>query len=164
MLRNIEQHLAYYIWDEGCTLTGALVYYDIGSESILYPIMQTVTYICCAIFFILAAFTNSFSDRVLAITMILLMLPKHSTRYCLLYIIPYLILFLDDEKKSKIDLVILFALFFIFVPLQTYTGMFYANFHTAIYMLTICLLYKSIICFKSVNKLTMIKKKLKERD
>ena len=59
------------------------------------------------------------TERVLAVTLILVCMPNYSGYYCNIYYIPAVIAFLNAEEHKKTDLFILIAVFLILNPVQT---------------------------------------------
>lgn len=56
--------------------------------------------------------------RVIAITMLIIMLPAHSGKYNMLYLFPTIVLFLDREKKRIIDIAYFVLFIIILSPIQ----------------------------------------------
>lgn len=63
-----------------------------------------------SLFFLASAWLcNKKWEKVLAITLILLLVPRYSNGYCIIYLLPALVLFLNDEQREKADAICLFA-------------------------------------------------------
>lgn len=120
MFQNMQINLQIYPITDGCTLT-AIVNEIVGP---IYPFIYAEIYVMSkdtifwtrvltyllTIFLLYAIKYYQYKwQKVAAMVVILLILPSHSGTYCALYLIPVMIMFLNQEFHERIDLGYLFA-------------------------------------------------------
>ncbi len=144
MLQNVQSNLAVYSSAEGCTLyAGILSYFPYASVT-LETVMTWVTRIVCLVMLVGAPFLKQEWEKVLAVTLVLVILPSHSGYYNLLYFIPVIILFFNECSHRTSDWLILVSFILICFDLKWDVEK-YLNFHLAIFILTAVLLLRTIL-------------------
>ncbi len=134
MFRNLVLMSNAYSNSDGCTLRSlfAILHLDPGS-GINQAIVFLINILVVLLLLAASYFLRKSWEGVLAITLILILIPSNSAYYCLLYLIPVLIMFLNEKKHDSIDAVALISFILIFSPLVgALTSMKLANFALAI--------------------------------
>ncbi len=157
MFSNMQANLASYTSDDGCTLLASVLSFTTTAGEGLRMVMKVLTYAVSGALLVLAPMYEKRWEQIMAVSMVLIILPSHSGYYCILYLIPAMIAFLNEDVHKKTDLIVLLAILFIMVTVQSSLGHAFANYHTAILMICGFLLVRGVIqakrCF--VDGLTM---------
>ena len=142
MLENMQIHFRSYSITEGCTLVANLSYYfDISSKTMV-TVIKILTYlICILLLFFILHFKNQW-EVLMTITIILVIAPSHSGSYCVLYLFPAIIAFLNAEKHDMLDLGILLACFCIMNDVQHTALSFFLNYHMGIMLIVLVMIIK----------------------
>lgn len=141
---NLKQNLTVYNSNEGCTLLAGLLSYGVEGNNQLVTIMKIITYIICFSLMIIIPLYKKNWEKVLAVSIVLVILPSHSGYYCILYLFPALIMFLNDKNHSKCDLIVLLAFVIMTISYQSYIGTHFINYHLTIYILTAFIFIRGI--------------------
>lgn len=144
MFRNASLNLGVYPSDEGTTLAAVVSSFGIEYTYRISLIMKLITYVIAVFLLVAAVFYNKKWETIMAVTMVLLIVPSHSGYYCILYILPALIAFLNEEKHSYADLLVLAAMVFIMNDYQCYLTQSVFNYHMAIVLILAVLLVRGI--------------------
>ena len=113
LLRNMSLMTQNYAATEGCTVRAFFEILGI----IIYPDIAVIFSALIAIPLLLISFLFRGSwESVLAVTLVIIILPTNSAYYCLLYLIPAAVMFLNDKKHRPIDAVVLLGFTAIFSP------------------------------------------------
>lgn len=116
MFSNIQANLEVYTNLEGCGLSatvytfGKLIFgenYILSSKINFFITM--LSYIISVILLLSYRFFEKKWEKMMSIIMILVILPSHSGYYCLLYMFPGILAFLNEEEHGKLDWVYLFC-------------------------------------------------------
>ncbi len=157
MFKNASMNLASYSSVEGTTLVAALVSFGIEATEHMVDLVQNITYVIGVVLLFEAFFYDKKWETILAVTMILIIVPSHSGFYCIIYILPALVAFLNDKEHSYWDLLILIAMFFIVNDFQSYLTQNVLNYHISIVMILMVLLVRG-----TRNVITVIAGKKKQ--
>ena len=106
MFRNIFENLSAYSWVHGCTFESCLRSVGIKGPSGLVAIVK---YAVGAVMLAGCLVYPKQWMKLLAVAMVLVVLPSHSESYCVLYLFPALIAFLNEERHGASDWIILLA-------------------------------------------------------
>ncbi len=145
MFSNMQANLASYTSDDGCTLMASVLSFTKTAGEGLRMVVKVLTYVVSVAFLVLAPMFEKRWEQIMAVSMVLIILPSHSGYYCILYLIPAMIAFLNDEKHKKTDLIVLVALLFIMMTVQSGVGTLVANYHTAILLICAFLLVRGVV-------------------
>ena len=159
MIRNIKLNNLVYTSDEGCTLLACLVDFGVDSTDVLTAVMKYLTYLICALLFVFAYIYKEKWMTMMAVCMILIILPSHSGYYSIIYVIPALITFLNQETHRARDIIILFAFLLIFQNVQGWMRDYLFNYHLAIIIIVLFLLIEGVIRLRDVLKGKRMSKK-----
>ncbi len=142
MFKNASMNLASYSSAEGTTLVAVLVSFGAEATEHMMKVVQNITYVIGAILLFEAFFFNKKWETILAVTMVLIIVPSHSGYYCIIYILPALIAFLNAKEHSYWDLLILMAMFFIVNDFQSYLTQNVLSYHISIVIILLVLLVR----------------------
>ena len=146
-IRNVSVHLMIYGDDRGCTLYAGLLFY-LPENKVMHMVAYMITQLVCILF---AASGFVIKDKRIIISNILLILiifPTHSEGYCILYIIPAMIMFFNDKEKIPLDIMALYAYISIMMTCTLFKDYIF-NYHLGLYCLII---YNLIRTFQIINK------------
>ncbi len=135
MFRNIRYHMMSYTADQGCTFLGGFLYYGFSNNEFMSSFSKILTYLVCVILIVGYPFQKFIYDKILFITLVLLLLPSHSAIYCLVYLIPVMVMFLNEKDRRYSDIAILIAFLMIMVTFQSDVGYVFFNNHLGILLL-----------------------------
>lgn len=135
MFSNIQSNLSSYTSVEGCTLTASIFQFTGVNEGAAGAI-GILTYLICAVILVGSFFFREKWKKILAVSLILVILPSHSGYYCILYLVPAMIAFLNEEKHSYHELIILLTFLFIMIDVQSDTMENALNYHLSILVMT----------------------------
>lgn len=113
MFSNMSLNLSDYGVTDGATLTASVIGAGFSQAAARIAVMKWVTY---AVSFILLAAAPVYKNKwemILAVSLVLVIAPGHSGTYCLLYLIPALVAFLNAQEHAYTDLIILFGVILI---------------------------------------------------
>lgn len=88
------------------------------SEDSAQTAFSIINYVICAGLLVGAVFFPKKWQKVLAVSLVVISIQGHAGDYCSLYLIPSMILFLNERKRSIFDPVILFAFLCFMLPYQ----------------------------------------------
>lgn len=144
MLENVQLNLEAYTSDEGCTLLASVLNFVDSPTETLRFVMKLITYVVSAVFLVSGFFYNTRWEKIMAVSMVLVILPSHSGYYCILYLIPAMIAFLNEERHRFSDLWILCAMLLIMYDVQSELGDALLNYHLALLIITVVMLVRSV--------------------
>jgi len=159
MFNNIFLNLKAYSSPEGCTFAGSFSKFGqvLTSNDYIVPdiwvaILKITTVIISIILLSVLPFFKTQWEKVATVVIILIILPSHSGTYCVLYMIPVIIMFLNEEKHGNVDIIYLLCMIMIswvyFCKLSDYIF----NIHLALPVMTITLLITGISNAKNYYK------------
>ena len=155
MFQNIKLNLKAYSSIEGCTLAASLnrfgqtFFNDFILSDQIIIVMRIVTMFISLLLLIAVPFFKTNWEKVAAVVLVLFILPSHSGTYCILYMIPVIVMFLNEEKRRKIDFLYLFCMIMIswdFICNATYIF----NFNLAVPIMVTALSITGIMNIKQV--------------
>ena len=164
-IRNLGLQLDKYKYEAGCTLKGYLLhyypYFSAENFNTLSAVCSVITIIVCVLMLFAAIFTHRKCDRLLYLCLIMIILPSHSGAYCIVYIVPAIIAFLNEDKEKKLilDKYIILGGCFCFCEIGGYLGHSILNYHNGLLILVVCSVVKSV---EVVSALIKRKKNIKE--
>lgn len=88
----------------------------------------------------------------MAVSMVLIIAPSHSGYYCIMYLIPAAIAFLNAKEHSYSDLLILFLIILIVMDFQCDLFEYVLNYHLAIMLILAVLLIRGFVRMYDVIK------------
>ena len=119
MFENMKFNLKFYTSLDGCTLTasvnrfGKLYLNDFSMTDGMVDNMKTITTILSLLLLIVVPFLKTNWEKVAAVVVVLIILPSHSGTYCILYMLPVIVMFLNEEKHRNIDFLYLLCMIMI---------------------------------------------------
>lgn len=158
MLENIQVHFSAYPITEGCTLVANIFYYFKSSPDTIVPTIKVITYLVCVLLLISSVFYKNKWEVLMAVSIVLVISPSHSGAYCILYLFPAIIAFLNAEKHDMLDLIVLIACFCIMNDVQHNLLSLFLNYHMGVLLITFVMIVKSIqmikekLIFNKINK------------
>ena len=142
MFKNAFSNVESYSSVEGTTLVAAFVSFGAEATENMIKTVQNITYVIAAVMLFEAFFFEKKWETILAVTMVLIIVPSHSGYYCIIYIIPALIAFLNEKEHSYWDLLILAAMVFIANDFQSNLTQKVLNYHLSIVIILLVLLVR----------------------
>jgi len=115
MFENMKLNLKFYTSLDGCTLTasvnrfGKLYFNNFSMTDAIINNMKIITTILSLLLLIVVPFLKTNWEKVAAVVVVLIILPSHSGTYCILYMLPVIVMFLNEEKHRNIDFLYLFC-------------------------------------------------------
>ncbi len=91
---------------------------DAESGKSVYDIMKIITYVFFILSLIAAPFMKTQWKKYALLLLPVILLPDNSGGYCILYTLPFFIMFLNQEQHDKRDIVFLVLFILIFNPYQ----------------------------------------------
>lgn len=142
MLTNFQEHFAQYSILSGTTFVATIYnFIPIASDGYI-NVLKVLAYV---VVLLLLYFCLQYKEKweiVMAVSMILLILPAHSEYYCILYLIPPVVLFLNAEKHEKIDFLVLIGALFITNDIRTRWTNLILDYHLGMVLILIALFVK----------------------
>ncbi len=162
MFENMQSNLDSYSSLDGCTLLACVkdfVTVEQVSET-FYTVVDVITMIISLFFLIAAVFYKKRWEMIMAVTLVLLILPSHSGYYCILYMIPAMVAFLNEKEHKKSDVLILIAMLCIMLDIQIPTLPEDIGCHVGILMMIAVLMARGILqmCQKEGRAILVDKK------
>jgi hypothetical protein len=145
MFANMQANVGNYTSADGATLYAAVLSFGAQASDSLETAMKYVTYAVCLFLLIVALFYRKRWMRIAAVCLVLIILPSHSGYYCIMYFIPAIVAFLNEEEHSLSELLILFASLLIMYDIQSTTGDNFLNYHLALVIVTVYLVVMGIV-------------------
>ena len=143
---NIQADLNYYSKLEGCTFEACL--YQIGVK-IPGNIASILKWVVAGVLTLGCVMTKEKWKRIMMISLVLILTPAHSGDYCVLYIIPAAVLFLNEKEKSIIDLIIFLGMIFILQPVQTHLTQGTINCGSGLLIITLAMVIEAAVAVKN---------------
>lgn len=109
MFQNMQLNLKAYSSLDGCTLTaglnrfGKLFSSDYVVSEQMIGTMRLITVVVCALLLLVVPFLKTNWEKTAAVVVVLIILPSHSGTYCVLYMLPVIVMFLNEEKHRTVD-------------------------------------------------------------
>ncbi len=144
MFSNIKENVDSYTSDSGTTLYAAVLSFGFEADESLKNVMQYITYAVCACLLVSAYFFRHRWARLASVAMVLIILPSHSGYYCIMYFLPAIVAFLNEEEHSLPELAVLFAMILIMYDVQSTIGDKLLNYHFAQVIIIIYLVFSGI--------------------
>lgn len=145
MLSNMSLNLSDYGVTDGATLTASIIGVGLPQSSVLLSVMKWVTYVVSILLLAAAPVYKNKWEMVMAVSLVLVIAPSHSGTYCLLYLIPAMVAFLNAQEHAYSDLVILFGVFLIMFSFQGLPGKSFLNYHLGLLLLTAVLTVRGLV-------------------
>lgn len=122
LIRNMAANSEYYSqlnegWRFGLRYL-FLTFIDAGSIKNGYEIMRIVTYVLFILSLIAAPFMKTQWKKYALLLLPVILLPDNSGGYCILYTLPFFIMFLNQEQHDKRDVIFLILFILMFNPYQ----------------------------------------------
>ena len=115
LIRNIQGNMQAYSRWNGVTLEACL--WEAGIK-IDQTILIVIKYLVCAFLIFGVFITKEKWKQVMMISLVLTTFPNHSSYYCILYMIPAFIVFLNEKQHKPVDWLIFIAALSILQPYQ----------------------------------------------
>jgi hypothetical protein len=141
----MRANVDYYTSASGATLYSAVLSFGVQASDSLETAMKYVTYVVCLFLLVAAYFYRKKWARIAAVCLVLIILPSHSGYYCVMYFIPAIVAFLNEEEHSLSELLILFASLLIMYDIQSTIGDKLLNYHLALVIVTVYLVVMGIV-------------------
>jgi hypothetical protein len=145
MLKNMKANVDYYTSADGVTLYASVLNFGAVQSDRLKNTMSILTYIVSALLLVSAVFYKKTWARIATVCMVLIILPSHSGYYCILYFVPAIIAFLNEEKHSLTELLVLASILLIMYDVQSDIGNKVLNYHLAILVITAYLVVLGVV-------------------
>ena len=143
MIQNVQENLRAYDSSDGCTIYAAILrYYPVPSQA-LHIITTWVTRIVCLALLVAAPLLKREWEKILVVSLVLIILPSHSGYYNILYILPAIVLFLSAKEHDCLSWIILFGFICICFDLK-WAGEVVMNYHVALIALLVVLVVKCV--------------------
>jgi hypothetical protein len=144
MINNVRLNLELYSIKDGCTLVACVVHFVPNCSDASVSVIKILTYLISAVLLLSVPFYKNKWEKIMAVSIVLVVLPSHSGYYCILYVLPAFIAFLNEENHDMADLFILLAALCIMNVFQNavLTGLF--DYETGIFLILFVLLYKGV--------------------
>lgn len=155
MFNNMQLNVSDYKSTTGATLTAAVVsFMGEGAEvsDILINVLKWLTYAICLILLIAAPLYENWWERILAVSMVLITAPSHSGHYCIIYVIPAVVAFLNAEQHRLTDWILEIAFLLIMYDIQSDIGDKYLNWHLATLIIIVILLIRAVVQFAQITQ------------
>jgi len=155
MFQNMKLNLQSYSSIEGCTLAASLNRFgqtfikDFILPDMVIAVMKLATVLISIVLLAVVPFLKFNWEKVAAVVLVLIILPSHSGTYCILYMLPVIVMFLNEEKHRNIDFLYLFCMIMIswdFICNATYIF----NFNLAVPIMVIALSITGMLNIKKV--------------
>lgn len=146
MLSNMRMNVESYTSASGATLIAALVSFGAEPTDAFIQVMKPVTY-AIGVFLLIAAplYKNNW-EKLMAVSMVLIVAPSHSGYYCIIYIIPAVIAFLNAKTHRATDWIIMISILLIMYDIQSDIGDSLLNHHLATVLILLVLMVRGIMC------------------
>lgn len=144
LIRNMKVHFMGYTPYDGCTLLASFYYYTgIGGE-LPEIIMTYFTNLSCIVFALGFPLYKRKWEKILVVLLVIIILPAHSGYYNVLYLIPAMIMFLNEKKHRISDVWILIAFMVVMCPLQTEIGRACLNYHFSLPLIDLVMVIRGM--------------------
>lgn len=152
MFHNAALNVQAYSSTEGTTIVAALVAFGVNATDGMIKIVKCITYVIVLLLFIQCLFYKEKWEVIMAVSMVLIIAPSHSGYYCIMYLIPAAIAFLNAKEHSYSDLLILFSIILIVMDFQCDLFEYVLNYHLAIMLILAVLLIRGFVRMYDVIK------------
>ena len=146
MFRNLGILMEKYADAEGCSIRNIFGTFEklFGLQDTSVTIVSIVTILVSVCLLLCAFFSKKKWEKVMALTLIFMTAPNYAGYYCLIYLIPSITLFLNDETHRISDILILMSGLFIFNPVQSQLIQFGFDYHLGVVLSLVVLIYRGI--------------------
>ncbi len=144
MFHNMKLNVTDYNSTTGATLTAALVSFGAEPTVAFQNVMKWITYLLSLILLAAAPLYRSRWEKLMAVSLVLITAPTHSGRYCVLYIVPAVIAFLNAKEHKETDLIVLVSAVLILYDVQSRIGSAFLNYHLALLLLVAVMTIRGI--------------------
>lgn len=145
MFRNMSLNVEYYTSKEGCTLLASVLSFGALPSEGLKQTVNIITYVVCFVLLVSAGFSHKNWEKIMAVSMVLIILPSHSGYYCILYIIPAVIAFLNEQEHQVSDIFIFISILLIMYDVQSVAREHFLNYHLSILLITGIMVIKGVL-------------------
>lgn len=145
MFRNMSLNVEYYTSKEGCTLLASVLSFGVLPSEGLKQAVNIITYVVCFVLLVSAGFSHKNWEKIMAVSMVLIILPSHSGYYCILYIIPAVIAFLNEQEHQVSDIFIFISILLIMYDVQSVAREHFLNYHLSILLITGIMVIKGVL-------------------
>ncbi|MDO4171020.1 MAG: glycosyltransferase family 87 protein [Lachnospiraceae bacterium] len=145
MFRNMSLNVEYYTSKEGCTLLASVLSFGVLPSEGLKQTVNIITYVVCFVLLVSAGFSHKNWEKIMAVSMVLIILPSHSGYYCILYIIPAVIAFLNEQEHQLSDIFIFISILLIMYDVQSVAREHFLNYHLSILLITGIMVIKGVL-------------------
>lgn len=155
MFRNMQYNLNLYPSTDGCTLLASFMTFGIPYSETLNLVCKLLTFTICVLFILCIPLLKTKWEQILAITIILLILPSHSGTYCIIYLIPACLLFMNEKEHKLSELALLIGYSLVFYTYQSGWRNTVLNHNMSIVIFTIFISVRCIIALRNrIKKVT----------
>lgn len=103
-------------WRFGLRYLLVLIYPELNNS--VYDIAKMITYVLFVLSLVVAPFMKIQWKKYAVLLSPIILMPENSGGYCILYILPFFVMFLNEEKHKKSDILYLVLFLLIFNPYQ----------------------------------------------
>lgn len=148
LFRNMSDSLAVYTDAGGTPLYACFLSLGMEASDLKRLVIRLITYIICLLI-ILTGFYSPRWEAVMGLGIVLLIFPGRSASYCVLYLLPAFIMFLNQDEHRISDVIVLFSSLLILYHVQ-WPGRRWFDYHMAIILLTLLLTVRACLIWWNV--------------
>lgn len=142
MFQNISDSAIAYTDATGTPLYACFLALGMEGSDTRRLIIRVFTYVVCLLI-ITAGFLGSKWEKAMGLSIVLMILPSRSGSYCMIYLIPAMILFLNEKEHRISDLLVLFSILLSMYHIQ-WPGRQWFDYHLAIIILMLLMVCRGI--------------------
>ena len=142
MFQNISDSGAAYTDATGTPLYACFLALGMEGSDPRRQFLRIVTYVVCLLI-VLGGFWGSKWEKAMGVSIVLMILPSRSGSYCIIYLIPAMILFLNEAEHRISDLLVLFAILLCMYHIQ-WPGRQWFDYHLGIILLMLLMMCRGI--------------------
>ncbi len=142
MFQNISDSGAAYTDATGTPLYACFLALGMEGSDPRRQFIRIVTYVVCLLI-VLGGFWGSKWEKAMGVSIVLMILPSRSGSYCIIYLIPAMILFLNEAEHRISDLLVLFAILLCMYHIQ-WPGRQWFDYHLGIILLMLLMMCRGI--------------------
>jgi hypothetical protein len=145
MFANMRSYVGFDDGRDGTTLYAVVLGLGAPASRALRIVTQIVTCAICLYLLIAAYFYRRKWMRIAAVCLVIVIILPNSGYYCIMYFIPAIVAFLNEEEHSLSELWILFAALLMMYDIQSKVGDKLLNYHLALVIVTVYLVVMGIV-------------------
>lgn len=148
MIINLQEHFKSYSNLEGTTFVATIYYFIPRNSDTFLWILKIMGYGVAMLLLFFCFYYKKNWEIIMAVSVVLLIFPEHSGYYCILYLFPAIIAFLNEDDHDKIDFVLLLGILLIVNDIQIHRLF---DYHLGLLMILSVLLMKGFMEIKGIK-------------